>query len=300
MSKRKYEIGYEYENKYGKFQITNIEERWGRHVYVVVCQKCGHTMIKKASEISAVRKCLGCVRNMEYSLYNIGDVVNGLEIIAKTPTLSTSGYVQKEYLCKCIVDGKTVQIRESHLHNGVGCMECAAKKRGVEQRKLHDEYMTEINVKNPFIDIVGTYIDQYTKIKYICKICRYDGEALPNNLLRGGGCPVCNMSTGEKRIAKYLENNNIKYEIQYTFDECRNVLSLPFDFYLTDYKICIEYDGEQHFKPIDFFGGEEKFKKQQYNDMLKTQYCIDNNIYLCRINYNQDIENELNLLISGL
>ena len=212
----------------------------------------------------------------------------------KSPVIDRRGYVKKEYICECVVDGNKVQIRESHLKNGVGCMECAGKKRGIEQRKSHAEYVAEMNIKNPFMDIVGTYIDQYTKIEYICKVCGHRGESLPNNLLRGGGCPECKMSNGEKRILKYLQDNKIKFNTQYTFEDCKNIFCLPFDFYLPDYNMCIEYDGEQHFRPVDYFGGEESFKRLQRNDHIKTQYCCDNGIGLCRIRYDQNVDQKLN------
>ena len=76
----------------------------------------------------------------------------------------------------------------------------------------------------------------------------------------------------------YDANNNILYESQYSFKDCRNTLPLPFDFYLTDYNVCIEYDGRQHYKVNDFFGGEEAFEKLKINDAIKSEYCKNNNI----------------------
>ena len=64
---------------------------------------------------------------------------------------------------------------------------------------------------------------------------------------------------------------------------------MPFDFYLPDYNACIEYDGQQHFEPIDFFGGEEKFKKTIQRDEIKTNYCLVNNIRLLRIRYDENV-----------
>ena len=60
---------------------------------------------------------------------------------------------------------------------------------------------------------------------------------------------------------------------------------MPFDFYLPDYNICIEYDGEEHFQPVEFFGGEEKFQRRIENDEIKNNYCKNNNIKLIRIPY---------------
>ena len=111
--------------------------------------------------------------------------------------------------------------------------------------------------------------------------------------MEGHGCPVCNDSIGEKEITQYLLSNNIEFIPQYTFDGCKNKKKLPFDFYLPAYNICIEYDGLQHFKPVDHFGGEEGFKQRQYNDSIKNQFCRLNDIQLIRIKYDQDIETEL-------
>ena len=98
-------------------------------------------------------------------------------------------------------------------------------------------------------------------------------------------CGCSKISHGEYYIMSILKENNITFIQQYKFNDCKNKLPLPFDFYLPDYNICIEYDGEQHFKPVDYFGGEDDFVKRKINDKIKTQYCFKNNIYLIRIPY---------------
>ena len=73
---------------------------------------------------------------------------------------------------------------------------------------------------------------------------------------------------------------------------------LYFDFYLPKFNTCIEYDGEQHFKPVDFAGKGEKWAEQQFaqiqiRDNIKNVYCIDNSIQLLRIKYTENIETVL-------
>ena len=82
-----------------------------------------------------------------------------------------------------------------------------------------------------------------------------------------------------------VHNNNIQYISQYRFDDCKNIRTLPFDFYLPDYNTCIEYDGELHYKAVDYFGGDEALSNTQFRDDIKTQYCLNNNIRLIRIPY---------------
>ena len=69
------------------------------------------------------------------------------------------------------------------------------------------------------------------------------------------------------------------------------------DIYLPKYNIGIEYQGDQHYYPIEFFGGEESFKKNKNRDEKKNKLCKDNNCHLIYVNpdYNlDDILNEIN------
>jgi len=68
---------------------------------------------------------------------------------------------------------------------------------------------------------------------------------------------------------------------------------LPFDFYIENYNLIIEFDGKQHFEPISRFGGEEGFNKIKINDAIKNNYCKLHKINLIRINYRQNISNIL-------
>lgn len=103
-------------------------------------------------------------------------------------------------------------------------------------------------------------------------------------------------SIGEKLINDILTKNCIDFIPQKRFDDCKNILTLPFDFYLPKYNTCIEFDGIQHFKPIEFFGGENEFKRLKTNDTIKTEYCRLNNINLIRLPYtlsNEEIEEKV-------
>lgn len=111
------------------------------------------------------------------------------------------------------------------------------------------------------------------------------------------GCKQKERSKGERLVKENLDKLNIQYIEQKTFEECYDNYLLRFDFYLPDYNCCIEYDGKQHFEPIEYFGGEEKFKDQQQKDNIKNEYCKNNNIKLIRIPYTDySILNEIYLL----
>ena len=75
-----------------------------------------------------------------------------------------------------------------------------------------------------------------------------------------------------------------------TFDDCRDILPLRFDAYDIDNIIAFEFQGEQHYFPIDFSGdGEEAAKASlealQRRDKIKKDYCYNKNIRLVCIPY---------------
>ena len=108
------------------------------------------------------------------------------------------------------------------------------------------------------------------------------------SLLHGVQSCGCLKSKGEQKISNILSQNNIKYEVQKTFSTCRfqNGKLAFFDFYLPDYNILIEYDGEQHyFYRNEGWNTKENFKKTKERDIYKNNWCIQNNIKLIRIPY---------------
>ena len=137
------------------------------------------------------------------------------------------------------------------------------------------------------------YKNAHTKIKIICPVHGIF-EQRPCNHTKGVGCPSCRESHGEKEIKKILDKKNISFIYNKRYKECRYKNPLPFDFYLPDYNICIEYDGEQHFRSWNRWGGDEALRTQKIRDKIKTDFCAQNNITLIRISYNENILEKLN------
>ena len=63
------------------------------------------------------------------------------------------------------------------------------------------------------------------------------------------------------------------------------MIYIAFDFYLHNYNICIEYDGEQHYKEKFSFHDKNNFYDTILHDAIKNSYCEDNKIKLIRIPY---------------
>lgn len=152
-----------------------------------------------------------------------------------------------------------------------------------------DEFARIVNDANKSITIIGNYIDSQTPIDYKCNICGSIYKGKPYDLLKGrSGCRNCNQSNGERIISLYLLEHDVKYEIEKIFDDCRYKRPLRFDFYLPDFNIAIEYDGKQHFEPIQFSiksDAGDNLQNTKTRDAIKTDYCKRNNIELIRIKY---------------
>jgi hypothetical protein len=97
---------------------------------------------------------------------------------------------------------------------------------------------------------------------------------MPYNHLMGKGCPICKSSRGEIKIINFLLKNNIQFIPQKTFEGCKYKLNLEFDFYLSDFNICIEFDGEQHFASNEYFGGEKNFELTKLRDDIKNKFTF--------------------------
>lgn len=140
----------------------------------------------------------------------------------------------------------------------------------------------------------------YTRIMdNIDIICKKHGKftQLAESHLRGMGCPKCKTSKGEIFIMDYLDNINIQYVYQKKFERCIYKSKLPFDFYIPSINLIVEYDGYQHFYPIEKWGGDEEFKLRQLKDEIKNNYCIKNKIRIERISFEEDIKKRLEFII---
>ena len=89
------------------------------------------------------------------------------------------------------------------------------------------------------------------------------------------------------------------HRTQKRFSDCRYKLPLPFDFYLLDYNICIEYHGIQHYEPRSKFGGEIEYEKTILRDTIKKEYCLKQNIPLLIISYNENVKDKLTLFFKS-
>lgn len=187
-----------------------------------------------------------------------------------------------EIICK--EHGIFKQRVSNHINLSDGCPKCVGVGKW-NTNLLIEEFKKVHNDKFDYSKIEFKNIDEKVQI-----ICKEHGPFYQNihKHLNGQGCRFCESnSKGEEYVKMWLDELNIKYIRQHSFDTCRYINRLSFDFYLPDYNICIEFDGEQHYKPVEIFGGIEGFKSTKIRDQIKNKWCIENNTDLIRIKYNQ-------------
>jgi hypothetical protein len=171
---------------------------------------------------------------------------------------------------------------------GVNCSNCERERISINQRKTTNQFVHQARITHN-----NTY--DYSLVEYTIAtkpvriICNKHGifSQIPRSHIRGSGCPICKESKGERKIRQYLESKNIKFISQFRFPDCKNLRPLPFDFYVTDYNLCIEYQGEQHYLNKSFFNNDIKLEYIKNNDITKLNYCINNNIKICVISYKE-------------
>lgn len=171
------------------------------------------------------------------------------------------------------------------LNRGCGCLACAIEYRARKISLKEDdvkEYIESVNdnkLLNPH-----EYVNNHTcnlMIKCSCgNIYNTSFASYRDGAIK---CPSCSqkMSKGEECIKNFLDDNKVDFIQEKRFDDCCDIKPLPFDFYLPNKNLIIEFDGQHHF----YETGRGNYETTKKHDVIKNQYCKDNNIDLLRIPY---------------
>lgn len=199
---------------------------------------------------------------------------------------------EKPIECRCKKCGNEwITLPKVLITNGSGCPKCGKEKAIKAETKTKEQFVKDLEKANPFIEVIGEYVNTHTKIKCKCKIDGVIWFAYPANLLNGSaGCPYCTISISERKLLDILTKLKINFIPQHTIKDCKFILNLKFDAFDIDNNIAFEYNGEQHYRPIDFAGkGEEwankEFEKTISRDKAKIEYCKNNNIPIIVVPY---------------
>jgi hypothetical protein len=209
----------------------------------------------------------------------------------------------KHFHYKC---GNACWIYPHRFLNGGRCDVCYVPP----MKKFHADYVKEVKeYGGGDYSVLGVYVNSETKILHRHNVCGREYPVTPHGFLRGTRCPYCIQSRGEAKVSEVLTRLRVVFDTQHKIKECRYKSPLPFDhvvFYGRE-AILIEYDGEQHSRPVDYAGkgvehAKRRFRETQRNDRIKTDYCRANGIPLIRIDYTEfdEIESILTRELTNL
>lgn len=260
------------------------------------CKFCGNIWETSPSSVFQGCGCPKCgIEKRRLSrILTFEDVKNRIETAQPNLTVvgEYEGYHKPiEVYCN-ICKITTIAYVSNFINLTARCKGCVAKKLHEIFALSQEEFENRVTKRYPNVEILGEYLDNQKSIECKCKIHNYIYTTTVKNLLYKGsnGCPLCNQSSGEILLLNLLKKNHFNINSQHSFKDCKHINVLRFDAYDLSNNIAYEYQGEQHYFPVDFAGkgkewAEQQFKINQQRDEIKRDYCRDNNITLIEIPY---------------
>ncbi len=197
-----------------------------------------------------------------------------------------------KYRLNCDICLHTVKTALNNLSDRFRCGYCANIKRCKDSlcKMCHEHsFASHERSKNwspkNIITPREIALNDCDKYWFNCDKCHADFYMAPSSVNRGSWCPACKASKGETTIAKVLDELELEYKREKTFEDLKFIAKLRYDFYAktNSHKCVIEFDGQQHFEQNSFFS--ENRELLQRRDAMKTLYCVSHNISLLRIAY---------------
>lgn len=242
-----------------------------------LCQcDCGNKKIISRGDLvrtdgKAIKSC-GCIKENDLT----GKKIGKLTVLKRD---------NKKWLCQCDC-GRQVSINGGDLirTDGKATVSCGCSRQIDETGNRYGKLTVLYKDKD-------YPIGSYDGVHWICKCDCGNLVSYSGANLRGGHAISCgcSKSKGEELINSILQQNNIKYYREYTFNNLKDKTLLRFDFAIfnrnNDLICLIEYQGEQHYNQTGYYKDLAKFKSAQHRDEMKREYCLKNNIPLLEIKY---------------
>ncbi|MDB0013213.1 hypothetical protein N9F22_00040 [Alphaproteobacteria bacterium] len=251
------------------------------------CKKCGYTE-------TALKNRLGAGNLLQ----RFRDI-HGEEFDYDFTNFET---IRDKIKIKCPMHDWYEQVASDHLHYP-GCPACKAETLSkIKSRQLSDFLKDARAIHGDKYDYSLCKGDEVGRLikstdGKITLICPQHGqfEIDPTQHIHSkNGCSRCVESAGEALISTVLSELQLEFEAQWKNHNLRDKRKLRFDFYVEEYRWAIEFNGKQHYEPIAFFDdnfgdGEIAFRNRVRRDKMKAKYCLENQISLSVIKYDEDI-----------
>ncbi len=263
--------------KFGKLTVLETlynYEGYNRATYKCICE-CGNITYVKSAEIYK-RKTCGCNHIDQRKDYT-GQSFGRLTVIEMLYNYKDN---QTYCRCKCECGNEVITMTKGLVSGNTSSCGC-----------IHSPSL--LGNKYGRLTVVEELESNTPQRLWLCECECGNKVKVHSHTLTSGHTQSCgclrseSFSKFEMFITNILKENHILYKNEFGFDDCKGIggKRLRFDFYLPNYNTLIEYDGEQHFKPIEYFGGEEAYQNRIKNDEIKNKYCEMHKINLIRIPY---------------
>ncbi|MDP2337671.1 MAG: hypothetical protein Q8N05_14750 [Bacteroidota bacterium] len=275
----------------GKYNYDKVKFINTIRKVIITCPEHGDFPQTPNKHLSG-QKCPRCVLNFKGTTESF--IAKAIEIHGEKYSYDNTKYTSNhgKVFITCPIHGDFEQSPANHTHktNPQGCPKCSGR-----YPLNTDEFVLRANEKHDF------YYD-YSKVVYesmtskVIIICPFHGEFEQQSSvhLNGSGCQKCRLPKGEQKIQKALKELDLQFEQQYSFPDCRYINPLPFDFLIRigETQYLIEFNGEQHYRPVKFGGvtdnnADDTFEEIKKRDEVKKDYAIKNGIPLLIIRYDE-------------
>ena len=283
-----------------KYDYSKVEYKNNKQKVCIICPEHGEFWMKPNCHLDGKQGCPKC-GHIKRSIARRTKLSEFMEkayaVHGNKYDYSKVEYVNTETnVCIiCPEHGEFWQTPHNHLI-GQGCSKCYGNNK-----KTKDDFVKKSMLCHG--DKYDYSLVNYTKnSERVCIICPKHGEfwQVASEHMRGHGCPKCYVSKLEDGLREFLRKNNFTFVEQKTFNGLKYKKKLRFDFYLPEYNVAIECQGEQHYVNVNFGNStknnsNKKFDEQKERDELKKKYCEDNGILLLffSISKNKKYDNKL-------
>lgn len=239
------------------------------------CPMCGYT--------SAWKKTLLTEKEFQKELFK----THKGTIVSLEPY---KGYHKKMLFNKLTCNHDPWHSRAGNVLKGSGCPGCADEKRGFSTRLTEEEFQEKLKkAHGGKVVSLQPYAGSDEKLLFDSVTCTCPAwMAIPSSVLSGTGCPLCKESKGEKFVTIVFDEQDVTYEREKRFPDCKHYRPLPFDFSIKlpdGNLLLIEVDGKFHRETVEGLTTEKDLKGQQKRDRVKDEYCKKNGHTLIRIPY---------------
>lgn len=289
---------------YSKVQYVNAQTK-----VCIICPKHGEFWQIPRCHVqgNGCPRCNGGVKDTKETF-----IEKALRVHGNTYNYDNVNYIKSSNPVEiiCSIHGSFSQTPNDHL-NGCGCPECGKLNNIQKQTKSQEKFIQQAKEVhgNKYTYNKVNYINNKTKVTITCSE-HGDFEQLPYNHLQGQGCPKCgrelvaknHSSKGELQVKSILEKYRINFKYQYTLKHKINNRFVTVDFIgkYNNETFVIEYNGQQHYKSVEIFGGENALELQQIRDNGLRDLCSKYNIHLIEIPYTVKINQIEQIIIDQL